>query len=685
VTLRRCGVYRSSGGSSSVLALATQLGYTPGVVSDYQGANSPTLLGESNYPISSYAPNFPAGTIYCLGLPIQFTGNATGDGEPLGYTGTKGSGTYSVANILAGDYDSDFNHLFSYLAGINGQVFIRPGWEPNGNWYAWGTSYLTAAQYVSVFQHVSTLAHAKGLKVLWNPTCLIGSSQPSCDVQTLWPGAYNASTNTGGADGIALDIYLQNATGLTPAEAWANLQTQGPGYQGGASGVTLQGLDYFRDMAVAQGVLLCVTEFGVQATTGSPPGTGDETLAEDGAIANFQAWCAANNVLMVIFWGSTSASFALFNSSTPNSTGVIVDQFGAQATPPAQNFIACVDTMKESKDSDSLTLADIEDDVNLIATIPGVTHIAIAVPYDFASNNPNITQQWVSSIRAASAARVAGGGKPINVWLRCQFNDWEGDWGTPGTMTDVGFLTSLQALGTAFTDLLEAGDIWDFCPEPNNGNLWDAVYGDNWSSDQAALNNYNWFVTMGICTVQNMVQTAGLTVNGPLGVETRIQSQGSYFAIATAGLYASTLDTFITADIYPDAGISDPTAATNALLTQVGDIVAARPSLRLVIGEHGYNADGSTNNTEQNTVVTAELAALAQNYADVINGYNWWDGPPDIGSTDYTEIFEGTTGAWSLRPAATPLGVYFSGGEGPAPPKIRFLQTAGGPRYRLNA
>jgi hypothetical protein len=670
VTLRRVGVYRSSGGYSSVLALATNLGYTPGIASDYQDATSPTLL-TSDYPMSNYAPHFPAGTIYCLGLPIQWTGSSTADGAPVGYTGTQGSGTYSVANILAGDYDSDFNHLFTYLASLNGQAIIRPGWEMNGNWYCWGTTYYTAAQYVSVFQHVSALAHAKGLKVAWNPTCLIGSSQPTQDILTFWPGAYNASTNPGGADLIALDIYLQNASGLTPAQAWTALLTQGAGWSGGASGVTKQSLEYFTAMAQAEGVLLMVPEFGVTSTTASPKGTGDDAYG----IGQFNAWCAANNVLHVIFWGSTSSTFALFvGSNTPNSTAAVESLFGAQPTPAAQNFIGCVDTMKESKDSETLTLAQIEDDVNLIATIPGVTHIAFATPYDFAANTPNIQQQWVSSIRAA--------GK--KVWWRCQFNDWEGDWGTPGTMTDVGYLTALQTWLNTYGSLMANGDIFDFCPEPNNGNFWAAVYGGSWSGVQIALNNYNWFIVSGISTVQNYLQSQGITVNGPNGVETRIQSQGSYFAAATSGLYNATLDTFITFDIYPDAGITNPTTATNALLAQVATIASARPSLALCFGEHGYNSDGSTSDSVQNNVLAAEFAGLLANYPDA-QAYNYWDGPPDIGSTLYTELFTGSTGAWSLRPAATQVGTYFSAMEGPAPPRVRFLQETGTPRYRLNA
>jgi hypothetical protein len=314
-------------------------------------------------------------------------------------------------------------------------------------------------------------------------------------------------------------------------------------------------------------------------------------------------------------------------------------------------FFCSVDTMKESKDVDTLTQAQINDDVYLTATL-NVTHITCCTPYDFASNNPNIQAQWASAIRAAGKS----------VWWRCHWNQWENDYGTTGIMTPATYISDLSTwLSTYGTILLAAGDIFDPCPEPENGLYWFSQYGAGGSgTNGTSIAAYNSFITTLRSTVQSWLSSNGYVINGPTGVETRIQSVSSFQAYTPAVLAAASLDTYVTFDIYPDAGIETASGAVAALLSQIAQIAYARPGLQLVMGEHGWDNDGGYGNNQatQNAILMAEFNALLSSYR--FAGFNYWPGAPDIGSTGFCELFTGTTGAWTLRTAAGAVAAYFA-------------------------
>ena len=663
--IRRCGVYVSSSNPTAVLAVgSTYLGYTPNI-SGYWAANAPNYL-TSSYPFSGYVnEGFPGGTFWMAGVPTQWTGNATGDGAPAGYP----SDTYPDTAILSGTYDSDIESHASYLAGLTasgggGMAIVRPGWEFNGNWYCWGTTYRTPANTISVFQHFATIYHSYGVKVCWNPVCLPGSNNPSFDVQSAWPGAYNPSSNTGGADFIGMDIYDQGSGTPTMPALWNNFVNQGPGYQGGISGVTEQSPTYYAAMAAATGCPLIVCELGLTAPGASPPGLSD-SLPNNYAALWIEAlgnWCADNGVVLTMLWcANTGAN--LFYEDYPNADAQAQITFGAPSVPTPQPFVGCYDTMKSSRDTMSYDASVV---TNLKALNP--THLTICTSYDY----PTLQGQWVSGIRAA--------GK--KVWWRCMWNQWQDLWGSTGILMPFPYIQQLlgwlQANGTT---LLAAGDIFDFCPEPNNGLYWASQYGADWSTVNAAVNEYNGFIQMAISMVKGWLSQNGLGPDGPNGVETRVNSQSSYAATTPAFLFPSTtLENFISADLYPDAGLTSPSAATAALMAQIASVKAAFPSLIFNLAEHGYDSSTVCNDALQNSVLEAEYlgaGGILATYGSVedLNMCNYFCGPCDLSNPGLANILEGTTDAWTPRSGAAQISTFY---EEMQTPIWHFVTPTGG-------
>ena len=135
-----------------------------------------------------------------------------------------------LAKAASGAYDSTYEAMSQALAAWpNKLLSARIGWEFNGNWYAWsngvGTN-ATYANYVSAFQHA-----AKAIRK-YNPNALIqwcvAWGQP--DPTPYWPGAYDASTNTGGVDVISMDFYQANISQYNNGgkqSTWAMAQSSG--------------------------------------------------------------------------------------------------------------------------------------------------------------------------------------------------------------------------------------------------------------------------------------------------------------------------------------------------------------------------------------------------------------------------------------------------------------------------
>jgi hypothetical protein len=183
-----------------------------------------------------------------------------------------------LAKAAAGNYDATYEAMAQALAAWpNTLLSARIGWEFNGNWYAWsngvGTN-ATYANYVSAFQHA-----AKAIRK-YNPHALIqwcvAWGQP--DPTPYWPGAYDATSNTGGVDVISMDFYQANISQYNNGghqSTWAMAQSTG----------TIN-LDWMTAYATQKGVKIALSEYGA----GSPSSNGEGS----GAGLNDGTWTAAS-------------------------------------------------------------------------------------------------------------------------------------------------------------------------------------------------------------------------------------------------------------------------------------------------------------------------------------------------------------------------------------------------------
>jgi hypothetical protein len=308
------------------------------------------------------------------------------------------------------------------------------------------------------------------------------------------------------------------------------------------------------------------------------------------------------------------------------------------------SFITSIDTMKESKDTDSttqLTDKQIANDIYLCASLKP-NYITVDTHYD----EDTYLARWVRAIRAT--------GK--HVWFRPAFAGWET--GVKGIMTPTMYLNQLRTFILTHPGLFQSGDIFDENPEPENGWYWGATYGDNWSSQapNQATDDFNSFLIGLTDTADQAFQQVGIK-----GVITTIHSTDRWTAEHPEVLYPSTvqhLGNLVTVDAYPDANTTDPATAANAWLQQLMRIHAARPTARILIGEMGYSNELPVDDTTQETVLKEELNALSS--VPYLAGINYWVGAGTAASGGYTHIFTGNAGHWSLRPAAYVLASFYS-------------------------
>lgn len=317
--------------------------------------------------------------------------------------------------------------------------------------------------------------------------------------------------------------------------------------------------------------------------------------------------------------------------------------------PPAQpqaamsRFVASIDTMKESKDTDSsgqLTDAQIAADINLCASL-NTTHITVDTHYDA----DTYMARWVQAIRKT--------GK--HVWFRPGFAGW----GTRahGLITPTTYLKNLRAFILSHSGLFQPGDIFDANAEPENGRYWGATYGSAWSHQgpNKGTDDYNAFLVGLTETADQAFQQLGIK-----GVLTTVHSTNPWIAEHPEILYPSTVErmgNLITVDAYPDEKTTDPAVAANAWMRQLMRIHTARPAARIFIGEMGYSNKLPVDDQTQAAVLKEELDALSS--VSYLAGINYWVGAGSASSGGYTYIFTGSAGHWSPRPAAYVLAAFY--------------------------
>lgn len=308
--------------------------------------------------------------------------------------------------------------------------------------------------------------------------------------------------------------------------------------------------------------------------------------------------------------------------------------------------ITCVDTMKDSMDTcypvtNQLDALTIHQSVNLCAQL-NVTHITVDCYYDYAS----YMALWVAAVRATGKS----------VWFRCHWNAWQGNNGVSATLTPTTYIANTQAFITAHPTLFQAGDIFDSCPEPDNSPYWATTYGAGYTNGAptAGTNAFNTF----LLNLDSQLQATFQRLNIQ-GINTKIHSLNSFWAKTPASLYPSTVAAlgYVCLDSYPEGSSTNPATCAGARLTELQQIASARPGVNIIISEMGYSNSVAVSDNVQQSVLAAELAAIAT--VPSVVGMNYWVGPGTDSSGGYTHLFAGARDTYTLRPAASTLSSFY--------------------------
>jgi hypothetical protein len=315
-------------------------------------------------------------------------------------------------------------------------------------------------------------------------------------------------------------------------------------------------------------------------------------------------------------------------------------------TASSDGFVRAIDTQKESMDTlaNRLTAAQMADSVGVAAQL-NLDYVTVETPYDY----PDYAQQWVDAIRSV--------GK--HVWFRMSWSDWLGIHAGTGTMTPTDFLSRTQRFILAHPGMFRTGDIFDICPEPEQGKYWNATYGSSWNwlpaPPNPATREYNLFIRNGTQAARTAFQQIGRT-----GVTTTIRSLNPFDAQYDLEPATVSLLGVLTIDSYADAGMTDQ---HDAVASRINELNALHDQWKvpIVYGEMGYDASNPfVSDAQQQVVLNAEFSALRQ--VSFLKGVNYYVGAGYPAPDNYngTRIFAGTRGAWTLRPAAADLARFFA-------------------------
>ena len=311
---------------------------------------------------------------------------------------------------------------------------------------------------------------------------------------------------------------------------------------------------------------------------------------------------------------------------------------------PARGAVAVaytsIDTMKESRDQETSSMSQTEiDQIVALCAALNVTHITVDTHWEY----PSFMQKWINSVRAH--------GK--KVYFRTHPNQWGDSNGTTGIMTPSAHNTALNSFILANPTFFQSGDIFDPCPEPENGLYWKSTYGSGWSGNSTAVAEWNAFIRSSSDTADAAFAQLGIT-----GVDTTVRSTSPWPAANILEQATVNRNHRVTIDTYPEGTSTDPTTCANARLAEIQTVTNKWPGIPVCIGEMGYSNGVAVSDSVQNSVLQAELTAMEG--LDCIGGVNYWVGPGSDTAGGHTFIMKKTNGVWSDRPAAATLSSYYA-------------------------
>ena len=203
-TLPPLGFYGNGGSSSNATATAKILGVTAQGCSNYCDGTSWSTIGSSTWTKSDASPLAAlTGVNLCPGAGNQKTGG-------LGQAAANASEFTNLAKSFNAKTD-----------------ILRPGWEWDGNWFAWGEAYgglnagNSTAKYIADFQAAVTALRAgcPGIRIDW---CGNSGSSTLAQLEADYPG--DAYVDIIGFDHYDAGTQAANLAAVTPTIQFAALR-----------------------------------------------------------------------------------------------------------------------------------------------------------------------------------------------------------------------------------------------------------------------------------------------------------------------------------------------------------------------------------------------------------------------------------------------------------------------------
>jgi hypothetical protein len=184
------------------------MGQAPGLLDTYMyepdigNWQASSWSGYANWIVGTAQqdPNSAPMTL-CVGLPMVMPSDSSSD--------------QAFKDIASGKNDAAFKAMFDTFATKYHTLYIRPGWEMNGNWEPWSVNSSNAQDFIAAFQHIANLAHSyigMTIRVDWNPNAANVGQFP-VEAQNLYPGNQYV-------DNISIDEYAGG--GFPPDSAALN-------------------------------------------------------------------------------------------------------------------------------------------------------------------------------------------------------------------------------------------------------------------------------------------------------------------------------------------------------------------------------------------------------------------------------------------------------------------------------
>lgn len=256
-----------------------------------------------------------------------------------------------------------------------------------------------------------------------------------------------------------------------------------------------------------------------------------------------------------------------------------------------------------------------------LKTVSGITHVAIAVPYENLTKYTN----YVTGARA----------KGLKVYHRSHWNSWEGDNSIPAGLSRQDYLEDTYRFIVANPTLFAEGDLFGMCVEPNNANdngNYTFRTPEN-SGGSFTISKFNEF-----CKDQVKYANAAFTAIGlerkiytfPISPSVSLLNLGGQSWTATSGdaggLGNSDFITYFggycSIDHYEADAIRDGNAYYTAYNNDLDKWALGFPGCQLFIGELGYHTTTSVQDGEQLGVFDRCLTSLRSK--TFIIGFNAW-------------------------------------------------------------